>query len=57
MKIVVQRVFEAWVKVQGATISHIKEGIIVFVGLTPGDNKNVVEHMAAKALNMRLWKK
>jgi D-tyrosyl-tRNA(Tyr) deacylase len=25
------------------------------VGLTPGDNKDVVEHMVSKTLNMRLW--
>lgn len=42
MRIVVQRVFEGWVKVGGATISHIKEGIVVLVGLTAGDNKEVV---------------
>jgi D-tyrosyl-tRNA(Tyr) deacylase len=55
MRIVVQRVFEGWVKVGGATISHIKEGIVVLVGLTAGDNKDVVEHMVSKTLNMRLW--
>jgi len=27
----------------------------VLVGLTPGDNKDVVEHMVSKTLNMRLW--
>lgn len=57
MRIVVQRVFEAWVKVGGATISHIKEGIIVYVGLTPGDNKQVIEQMVSKTLNMRLWER
>lgn len=57
MRIVVQRIFEGWVKVGGATISHVKEGILVLVGLTHGDNKEVVEHMALKTLNMRLWEK
>jgi D-aminoacyl-tRNA deacylase len=57
MRIIVQRVFEGWVKVQGTTISHIKEGILILVGLTPGDNKEVVEHMVSKSLNMRLWEK
>jgi D-Tyr-tRNAtyr deacylase len=55
MRIVVQRVFEAWVKVGGVEISHTKNGILVLVGLTPGDNKDVVDHMVSKALNMRLW--
>lgn len=42
MRIVVQRIFEGWVKVGGATISHVKEGILVLVGLTHGDTKDVV---------------
>lgn len=42
MRIVVQRVFEAWVKVGGVEISHTKNGILVLVGLTAGDNKDVV---------------
>jgi len=29
----------------------------VLVGLTPGDDKDVVEHMVNKTLNMRLWEK
>lgn len=55
MRIVIQRVFEGWVKVEGVEISRIKEGILVLVGLTAGDNKDVVEHMVSKTLNMRLW--
>jgi D-aminoacyl-tRNA deacylase len=27
----------------------------VLVGITPGDNKDVVDHMVSKTLNMRLW--
>jgi len=42
MRIVVQRVFEGWVKVEGQTISHIKQGILVLVGLTDTDNQEVV---------------
>ena len=57
MRILIQRVFEGWVKVEGQTISHIKEGVLVLVGLTAGDNKDVVEHMANKTLNVRLWEK
>jgi D-tyrosyl-tRNA(Tyr) deacylase len=57
MRIVIQRVFEGWVKVGGVEISHINNGILVLVGLTPGDNKDVVDHMVSKTLNMRLWEK
>lgn len=55
MRILVQRVFEGWVKVEGVEISRIQQGVLVLVGLTPGDNKDVVEHMVSKTLNMRLW--
>jgi D-tyrosyl-tRNA(Tyr) deacylase len=56
MKIIVQRVFEGWVKVQGVDISRIGKGILVYVGLTQGDNKDVVQHMVGKTLGMRLWR-
>lgn len=56
MKIIVQRVFEGWVKVQGVEISRIGKGILVYVGLTQGDSKDVVEHMVGKTLGMRLWR-
>lgn len=52
-----QRVFEAWVRVEGVEISRIKEGILVLVGLTHSDNKDVLDHMVSKTLNMRLWEK
>jgi len=55
MRIVIQRVFEGWVKVGGVEISHINNGVLVLVGLTSGDNKDVVDHMVSKTLNMRLW--
>lgn len=57
MRILVQRVFEAWVRVQGKEISRTKEGILVLVGLTHNDNKDVVDHMVSKTINMRLWEK
>lgn len=55
MRIVVQRVFEGWVRVEGVEISRIKQGVLVLVGLTAGDSREVVEHMVSKTLNMRLW--
>lgn len=42
MRIIVQRVFEAWVRVAGVEISKTKEGLLVLVGLTPGDTMDVV---------------
>ena len=44
-------------KVEGIEISRTKEGILVLVGLTHNDNKDVVDHMVSKTINMRLWEK
>ena len=55
MRIVVQRVWEGYVRVDGVEVGRIGQGILVLVGLTPGDTKEVVEHMVSKTLNMRLW--
>ncbi len=57
MRILVQRVFESWVKVGGIEISRIKEGLLVLVGITHDDNPDVADHMVSKILNMRLWEK
>jgi D-Tyr-tRNAtyr deacylase len=38
MRILVQRILESWVKVDGVDISRIKKGLLVLVGLTHEDN-------------------
>ncbi len=55
MRLVITRVFEGWVSVEGAEISRIKQGLLVLVGLTASDNKDIVDHMISKTLNIRLW--
>ena len=57
MRILIQRVFEAWVKVEGVEISRTGNGLIVLVGMTHNDNTDVADHMVSKILNMRLWEK
>jgi D-Tyr-tRNAtyr deacylase len=37
MRILVQRIFESWVKVDGIDISRIKKGLLVLIGLTHDD--------------------
>ena len=57
MRILVQRVFEAWVRVGGEEFSRTKAGLLVLVGITHDDTPEVVDHMASKILNMRLWER
>jgi D-tyrosyl-tRNA(Tyr) deacylase len=57
MRILVQRILESWVKVDGVDISRIKKGLLVLVGLTHDDNFDVADHMVSKILNMRLWER
>lgn len=42
---------------EGVEISRIKEGLLVLVGITHNDNKDVADHMISKILNMRLWER
>ena len=55
MRIVIQRVSEAKLEVEGKTLAEIKEGIIVFVGFYDGDNENSLDDVAEKILNLKLW--
>lgn len=55
MRIIAQRVLEASVSVQGTLISKIGRGLLVLVGFNKGDDKDTIEHMVSKTINMRLW--
>ena len=57
MRILVQRVFQSWVKVGGQEISRIGQGLLVLVGVTHDDTIEVADHIVSKILNMRLWEK
>ncbi len=55
MKVVVQRVKETTLKVDGKIISKIDKGLAVYFGVKVGDCENQVEHMAKKIANMRIF--
>ncbi len=55
MKIVVQNVLEANLKINDKLIARISRGFVVFVGFTFGDDKRIVEKMAEKLVNMRVF--
>lgn len=54
MKLVVQRVSEAKVKVEGKVVGEINGGLFVLVGFGREDGQKGVEEMARKIIKMRI---
>jgi D-tyrosyl-tRNA(Tyr) deacylase len=55
MKVVVQRVSFASVKVDGNIIGAIDKGFLLLVGITHSDDEKIVEKVANKIINMRIF--
>jgi D-tyrosyl-tRNA(Tyr) deacylase len=55
MKAVVIRVNKTEVLVDGGVVSSIGKGMTVLVGLEKGDDKNALEEMAQKIVNLRIF--
>ena len=55
MKILLQRVKEANVKVDDKIIGEIGEGLLLFVGFTHDDNEYIIEQMAKKCVELRIF--
>lgn len=55
MKVVVQKVKEAKCTVDGKVTGKIKNGLMLLVGFTEGDNKEIIEKMALKIVNLRIF--
>ena len=55
MKIVVQRSLEASCEVEGKITGKIDKGLVLLVGFTDGDNKDIVDYMVKKVLNLRIF--
>jgi len=55
MRVVVQRVQEAKVLVQGEITGEIDYGLLLLVGFTHGDNENDLQYMAEKVVNLRIF--
>lgn len=54
MKVVVQRVKEANVKVDGKIVGSCNYGYMLLVSFTSGDNEKVIDYMINKILNLRI---
>lgn len=55
MKIVIQRVKEAAVTVDGNTVGSIGQGLLLLVGVKLGDTKEIAEKMIEKIYKMRIF--
>lgn len=55
MKALIQRVSRAEVRVAGDVVGSIGQGLLVLVGVTPGDTSEIAEFLAAKTANLRVF--
>jgi len=55
MRLVVQRVWRAEVRVDGKPISRIGRGLLVLVGVSSADTRDDSKAMAEKVVNLRLF--
>lgn len=55
MRIVIQRVLEAEVKVENQTIGSIGQGLLLFVGIGKEDTKEVADKYIDKILKLRIF--
>lgn len=55
MRLLIQRVTEASVTINGTVKSAIKNGLLVLVGIENEDNKTDIEWLTRKLLNIRIF--
>ena len=55
MKIVIQRVKNAQVEVEGKTVGKIEKGFLVLLGVTHTDTKKEADYLAKKLCNLRVF--
>ena len=55
MKIVLQRVKEASVSVNGQEVGKIKQGLLLLIGISPTDQASDLPRIASKIVNMRIF--
>lgn len=55
MRVLLQRVSKASVTVEQKIVGKIERGLLLLVGVSPEDDEKIVEQMAAKIVNLRIF--
>lgn len=55
MKVVIQRVLEASVTIEGETVSEIQKGLLVLVGIESDDSIEDIQWLSKKVANLRVF--
>lgn len=55
MKVVIQKVLNASVKVDGNITGKIKKGLLIFLGIESGDSDDMLKKYADKIVRMRIF--
>lgn len=55
MRLLIQRVSKATVKVEGECVGKINRGFLVFLGITHEDTKDNVDYLVNKLYNLRVF--
>ena len=55
MRVVIQRVSEATVRVDGKIVGEIKQGLMVLLGIETADTEEDVDWLLNKTLNLRIF--
>lgn len=55
MRILIQRVKEAMVVVDGHPVSHIGKGLLLLIGIGKNDTAEDIEYLANKVIKMRIF--
>lgn len=55
MRVLVQRSGNASVTISNKVVGKIDQGLVLLVGFTEGDNKEKIEYLARKVVNLRIF--
>ncbi len=55
MRVVIQRVSEASITIEGAIKSNIGQGLLILVGIEDADNQEDIQWLCQKIINLRIF--